>query len=229
MTAFPYATLCVQGIKAPLGRFITGKTAVSNKLPSSSGWRDHRGFASTIWTLWKGWASESKTRLPRFASVDYQKTYIHRVCKTWAILYCLKVKNVNINQNKNMKGAWTLLKSLTLPILKNHEIMSPPRFLVIQWTRSLLFCHAFPMPLPYALWTTLAHRLWNLRRQTLELPSWSLHVGMMPERQCRPWWLQRHPHRCLNFLFVAVWKAPPLIQQMNQGSYIMFSQPGLFI
>ena len=85
------------------------------------------------------------------------------------------------------------------------------------------------MPLPYALWTTLAHWLWNLRRRTLELPSWSLHVGMMPERQCRPWWLQRHPHRCLNFLFVAVWKAPPLIQQMNQGSYIMFSQPGLFI
>lgn len=49
-------------------------TSVSNKLLSSSGWRDHRGFASTIWTLWKGWASESKTRLPRFASVDYQKT-----------------------------------------------------------------------------------------------------------------------------------------------------------
>lgn len=119
--------------------------------------------------------------------------------------------------------------SLTFTILKNHLDLSPPRLPVIQWTRSLLFCHAFPMPLPYALWTTLAHRLWNLRRRTLELPSWSLHVGMMPERQCRPWWLQRHPHRCLNFLFVAVWKAPPLIQQMNQGRYIMFSQPGLFI
>ena len=154
------------------------------------------------------------------------RKHIHRVCKTWRILYCLKVKNVNINQNKNMKGAWTLLQS-HFTILKNYFNVSAQ----VQWFNGpeafcfACFSHAStlcPMnnPSPPAR---------NLRRRTLELPSWSLHVGMMPERQCRPWWLQRHPHRCLNFLFVAVWKAPPLIQQMNQGSYIMFSQPGLFI